>query len=201
MLVILDIVLLSSAVVYVLVPFAQRYGLAFNQVARRQKQREAATRRLCSAVEDDLPKAGLRWQDLVESGALDITLAQLHKAANEPNAFLRAAVASSPEFLAKALDARAAATNQDSCAVELALLSQEAHFTNLVKESDGFQDLEAFLDDIYKKLKAAPTAQSHGRQNEPGSNRRNVEEASPSTSFSFSRLGVIRHHKTQKSCK
>ena len=178
LLVIVAIVLLSSAVVYVLVPLGQHFGLAFNQVARRQKKREAARRRLCSAVEDGLSKAGLGWEDLVQSGALDISLAQLHEAAHQPDAFLRNAVASSPSLLAKALDARAAASNQEACARELAELAEqsEVHFTDLAT-SEGFEDLETFLADAYEKLKAARRAQSDGRQDGRGSNRRSSEEA------------------------
>ena len=160
LLLIVATVLLCAAVVYVLVPFARRFGRVFNEVGRRQKERESATKRLRSALEDALLHTGLHWEDVLQSGALTIAIVQLHEAVDQPDLFLRRAVVASPALLAKACAARAVATKPAMKAADLAKLCHSsstlsglaATYADDIEE----EDLDGLLDVILEDLETAP---------------------------------------------
>ena len=78
-----------------------------NEVAKRHEQRRAVLHRLRAALEELMELKGIKgisWQDIEQSGALDMaTVAQLEAAIAQPDTFLRNAAAGSRKLLFKAV--------------------------------------------------------------------------------------------------
>ena len=115
LLVMLGSVLLSWAAVRLLVPLANRIGFSFSEAGRRRQKRTKALEQLLQAIQPELHHAqvDLSWEDLEDSGALLVPLAELEIAAAEPGAFLRRAVVDSPSLLLRACTLRARATGAE----------------------------------------------------------------------------------------
>lgn len=143
LLVMLGSVLLSWAAVRLLVPLANRIGFSFSEAGRRRQKRTKALEQLLQAIQPELHHAqvDLSWEDLEDSGALLVPLAELEIAAAEPGAFLRRAVVDSPSLLLRACTLRARATGAELKATALDL--------PLVRElATGASDFAGLLDEV-----------------------------------------------------
>ena len=110
LLVTVAIVGLSWLAVHGLVPLAARCGYFFNEADKRHRATMKWHQKLRDAAEDILEQAGLSspsWADIQQSGAANLTLAQLQEAAAHPDAFLCQALIASPALILDACTARA----------------------------------------------------------------------------------------------
>lgn len=104
LLLIIGIFICSAVTVYLIVPRASRFGVFFNEVAKRN----AAKTKLLNKLSDVLIQNGLSLDDLELCGAFDVSLARLREALEEPEIFLQQAVLASPRLLFKACKHRCA---------------------------------------------------------------------------------------------
>eukprot|EP00439_Symbiodinium_sp_Y106_P023598 s3671_g2.t2 len=96
-------VTLCALAVYVLVPLAKLQGFAFNRVEKRRWAKLKVMQKLKDALEPTLQACDLSWDDVEDSGMLEVSLTALQEALTDPSMFLQRGAAASPQFLLCAL--------------------------------------------------------------------------------------------------
>ncbi|CAE7032759.1 rngB [Symbiodinium sp. CCMP2592] len=122
LLAIIGVVVFCSLAVYIVVPLASRLGYSFNEVGRKMQKRGKLMVQLWEALEKVLLKAevSVSFDELEQSGVLDVSQSELQEATKEPDAFLRRAVVSSRALMIRACADRDRAQSCSAAEDELA---------------------------------------------------------------------------------
>ncbi|CAE7765918.1 UVR8 [Symbiodinium sp. CCMP2592] len=96
-------VTLCALAVYVLVPLAKLRGFSFNRVDKRRWAKLKVMQKLKDALEPTLQACDLSWDDVENSGMLEVSLTSLQEALADASMFLQRGAAASPQFLLRAL--------------------------------------------------------------------------------------------------
>eukprot|EP00438_Fugacium_kawagutii_P034128 Skav216726 [mRNA] locus=scaffold653:86735:90308:+ [translate_table: standard] len=165
LLLIIGIFVCSSLMVYLLVPCARRFQVFFNEAAKRN----AAKATLVSKLHDMLSQNGLSWDDLEHSGALDVSLARLQEALQQPEGFFRQVVLASPRLFSQACKHRAGVDLEQETK-----LSEVLEQLLLEESLEEPMDLSVVVDEVISR--AAPdqnrpeTRALPGSEDEPKTN-------------------------------